>query len=593
MHKRYSGKFLSLITAFVLAGGLLFGSSGVNAASVNDLGKSSPYAREAIQWMVGNNVISGDNRGNFNPGKKISRAELVTLIVKALDIDTSDIPGTATFKDVPKSHWAFSYVEAAYRAGIISGTGNGKFGVNSSSTREQVATIIVNYLAIPKEAILAEHGLAELDRYKDAGKMSDWAQPAIQFAVANNLMSGTGTDTFSPSGLSTKEQIAVILYKYLMAEDNIRQSADSLRKPVVSFNGDIQKLQMSPKLVNEEIFVPLELFRLIGADVTVDEQLEKIIVKSNTLNGHNIYLKTGNTSAYVNYQGSSDPFDDPEAQGNVLTLANAPEKLDTEVLVPVKAVSEAIGLNIEISGKLQLVKITDSSAVKNPLLYNALMKQLQYKGEYKASMSMTVEDTWVESETNISYLINGAINGLNSTAKGGMTVKMPDVPDITTEYETINIGNRVYSKDIETGVWSNLSTTQAKNLQILYFDAASQKNEIEKLLEYYNNLNIAPAGKAVIGGEEVTKYQLKIGSNLLDELIPEGMLESGLGIEDIYNNGLTFIMEIYTNKQGEIVRQAAKITGSSDILGYEIVIHGTAIYDFVNIGTDIEIVKPE
>jgi len=261
MQRKYMRKISRIIVAVLLASSLFVNTTQVNAATVNDLGKSSVYATEAIQWMANNNVISGDKQGNFNPRKTISKAELVTLLVKALNIETVNLSTKATFTDVPTNHWAYKYVEAANRAGVISGIGNGKFGVNNQCTREQITTMIMNYLSVSKEAVLSNQGLSEIEKFKDEGKMSDWAKASIQFAVSNKLISGTSSDMFSPIGLATKEQIAVILYKFLNSRDIIQQNADILKKTIVTFNGDILKLTESPEIVNGEVLVPLEAFK--------------------------------------------------------------------------------------------------------------------------------------------------------------------------------------------------------------------------------------------------------------------------------------------------------------------------------------------
>ncbi|MHB8065703.1 MAG: S-layer homology domain-containing protein, partial [Ruminiclostridium sp.] len=275
MQRKYTGKISKIIAAVVLVSSLVVSTTVVNATTVNDLGKSSAYSREAIKWMADNNIISGDKQGNFNPVKTISRAELVTLLVKALGIDTSNLPAKATFTDVPTGHWAYKYVEAANKAGIVSGIGNGKFGVNNLSTREQITTMILNHLSISREAVLANQGLNDIQKFKDESEISDWAKSSIQFAVSNKLMSGISSDMFSPKGSATKEQIAVILYKFLNSSD-ILQNAATLKRPHMTFNGDILKLTVSPEIENAEVLVPLEFFKKIGVDVTTDEQMNNV-----------------------------------------------------------------------------------------------------------------------------------------------------------------------------------------------------------------------------------------------------------------------------------------------------------------------------
>lgn len=78
----------------------------------------------------------------------------------------------------------------------------------------------------------------------------------------------------------------------------------------------------------------------------------------------------------------------------------------------------------------------------------------------------------------------------------------------------------------------------------------------------------------------------------MDEFIPTGMLESGLGIEDLYNKGLDFKMEFYVNMQGQLVKNSANATGGIEYDGYTINITLNATMGYSNIGKDIEIVSP-
>lgn len=592
MHKKISHKLLQTASAVLIAGNMLLGLPSVQASTVGDLGKSSSYAREAIQWMANNNVISGDKQGNFNPGKSISRAELVTLLVKALDIDTTNLPSKATFSDVPTDHWAFKYVEAANRAGIVSGTGNGKFGVNSQSTREQITTMLLNYLSVSKEAIIAEQGLNNLSKFKDTEKMSDWAKPSIQFAVSNNIMSGMSSDSFSPAGQATKEQIAVILYKFLNTKQNIEQNAAALRKIIVTYNNDIIKLDSAPQIVNNEVMVPSDVFSKIGAQVVTDGQTNSVVIKSSTVDGRNIYMNTDNQTAYVNYTGTGNPFSDPSAQDKLVTLNTAPKKEGEVIFVPIKAVVDALGISVEWNPKLNLLKIQDSSVVKNPQLYNAMKNVLQYKGEYSSDIAMNMKENSSDMNFGIAISMNGAINGTNSTSNSKFSMTFNGEQDQALEYQTINIGDKIYSKNAETNTWNTYTRTQADDQGIMYYDLEADRNQLLRLLDVYGKMNISSEGKTTLNGEEVTKYHIKLGMDLLQGLTSSDMLEYGLGLGDIYNKGLDSSMEIYINSQGQLVKQSVIISGGAEYEGTKADVNVTVNTAYSNIGKEIEIVSP-
>jgi|GEM_PF-3521064 len=591
MQRKHLNKFTKAIAAAVLSAGIFTGALPAQAASVRDLSKASSYAREAVQWMAGNGVISGDQYGYFNPAKKISRAELVAIIVKALNLDTSNLPKTPTFSDVPASHWAYKYVEAATREGIVSGTGNGRFGVNSMSTREQVTVMLLNSLSLSGEAVLLGQGIEGLSVFSDEASMSDWAKASIQFAVSNNIMSGTGSNTFSPAGKATKEQIAVILYNFLKNSEKINQSAGLMRKPVIIFNGDILKLAEEPVVQNGEILAPVQAFVKMGAVVTVDEEKTGVVVK-NITGDKNVYFSIGSSTAYVNYQGNGNPFTDPEAAGNAATMAVTPVISGAEVLLPVKEVVSAMGMSLDRNTKTNLLSVKDSLSAANPALYNALKNMLDFKGEYKTTMSLTMTDTIDREEImGLEYTMEGANNGSDSTSLTKLKAYDPIYGEQTEEYQVVKIGQQLYSKDMETGAWSKITVEDALEQGIMYYDQEADKAETQKLLDSYGKMKITFAGTTVLNGEEVTKYQIKAGKEFMYDLVPSDLL-GGLSLEELYNKGINMKIEAYVNNKGHLVKQTVKLTAGMEQDGFGLELVLTAVAEFSKTGENINIANP-
>ncbi len=592
MNKKITGKLLKSLFAVLIAGNVVLGTANVQASGVSDLSKSSTYAREAIQWMANSNIISGDSKGNFNPRQNITRAELITLLVKALDIDTSNLPSKATFSDVPASHWAFKYVEAANRVGIASGTGNGKFGISNLTTREQVTTMLLNYLSVSKEAVVAEHGLDDLLKFKDTGKMSDWSKASIKFAISNNIMSGISADTFSPAGKATKEQIAVILYKFLNSKQSIEQNAAALKKVVVTYNDDLIKLEAVPQINGNEVMVPAEVFSKTGAQVNVDSSTGSIIIKKLTAQERNIYMSIDNQSAYVNYTGGANPYSDTSAQDKFVTLNNTPKQIEGVVFVPAKAVVDALGITMDWNPKLNLLKIKDSTIPKNPQLYNAMKSMLDYKGEYSSELIINMQENSSNMNIGMNMTINGAVNGNNSTSNSKFTMTFDGEQEDIMDYQTVNIGDKIYVKNPETESWNTYTRSQAEEEGILFTDFEADRNEMLRVLDIYGKMNISNEGKTVLNGQEVSKYQVRLNMELLQGLLSADMLEYGLGLEDIYNNGLDTRMFVYVNSQGQMVKQSIVVYGSMDMEGSIAEINMTINNVYTNIGKEIEIVSP-
>ena len=74
-------KVLALVIAFSMM------LSVVAFASFNDVAEDADYAG-AVELLSALDIIVGDDLGNFNPGKTISRAEMAAIIcrIKGLDL---------------------------------------------------------------------------------------------------------------------------------------------------------------------------------------------------------------------------------------------------------------------------------------------------------------------------------------------------------------------------------------------------------------------------------------------------------------------------------------------------------------------------
>ena len=125
-------------------------SLGLTAQAANykyfpDVPDDALYVYE-INFLKDVGIFSGDEKGNFNPTKTMTRAEAATLMVRLFVGDITVATSTGSFTDVQSSHWAFGYIETAVNHGMINGYGNGKFGPNDELTYAQAVTLLVRAL---------------------------------------------------------------------------------------------------------------------------------------------------------------------------------------------------------------------------------------------------------------------------------------------------------------------------------------------------------------------------------------------------------------------------------------------------------------
>lgn len=142
-------RILGCILVCALMGGLL-AYPAFAARPFPDVDETAAYA-EAAETVKELGIMVGDEKGNFNPNKTVTRAEMAAIVCRMLG-ETADLTTADTFVDVPISHWANGYVATAASFGIIGGYGNGRFGPSDAVTYEQAVTMFVRFLGYEYEA---------------------------------------------------------------------------------------------------------------------------------------------------------------------------------------------------------------------------------------------------------------------------------------------------------------------------------------------------------------------------------------------------------------------------------------------------------
>ncbi|RIX51249.1 hypothetical protein D3P08_17425 [Paenibacillus nanensis] len=294
-------RYLKTGISAALAASLLFPAAlpAHAAASFNDIENS--FAKDAINELVEKGILNGKGEGTFDPTANIKRQDFAIILAKALNLDVSSAPATATFSDVPTDHYAYKYVEAAAKAGLISGMGGGNFGSGQNLTREQMATLFVRSLGVDVT------GKADILRFSDADRISSWAQDAVGYAVELGLMNGAGNNTFNPQGNAEREQVALVASKFLKAAEPVialtfSSSAASISTVQLSFSRELEALSA------DQVRVAV---KATGESVSVSSAALSADKKSATLSLAE--LKPGTTYT-VTYAAKTVEFTTPDAE---------------------------------------------------------------------------------------------------------------------------------------------------------------------------------------------------------------------------------------------------------------------------------------
>lgn len=170
---------------------------------------SNTYYYNAVNYCYKNKIISGTSVTKFSPNTDISRGMFVTILWR---MDGSKIVNGKTFTDVKNEEYYSNAVKWAESVKIVSGYENGKFGPNDKITREQLATMLLNYAKYKKKDISKR---TELNKYADYSGISGYAKDAMSWAVAKKVIRGKNNETkLAPRGKATRAEAVVMIANY-------------------------------------------------------------------------------------------------------------------------------------------------------------------------------------------------------------------------------------------------------------------------------------------------------------------------------------------------------------------------------------------
>lgn len=174
--------------------------------------KESDWFFKGVEYVVDKDIMSGVSENEFAPSGKLTRAMLVQMLYNMESRPACDAENA--FMDVPVGQWYTDAVIWANDAKIVSGMGEGLFAPNMEITREQMVAMLYNYAKYKGYDVTAS---ADLSKFADNASVSTWAQPAMQWAVAEGYISGMGDSQLAPQGTATRAEIASVIMRFMEA----------------------------------------------------------------------------------------------------------------------------------------------------------------------------------------------------------------------------------------------------------------------------------------------------------------------------------------------------------------------------------------
>ena len=172
-----------------------------------DDSSSDDYFDDAVVWAVERGVTTGTGPNTFSPYRPCSRAEVVTLLWRALGLDELSSRSTDNpFTDVDDGDYFRDAVLWAAENGITTGTDAVHFSPNRSCTRAEVVTFLWRS-HFPMEVVMDGTGFRDVNAW-------DYYWLPVNWAVKEGITTGTGEGTFSPDMVCTRSQVVTFLYRY-------------------------------------------------------------------------------------------------------------------------------------------------------------------------------------------------------------------------------------------------------------------------------------------------------------------------------------------------------------------------------------------
>ncbi|MEK3697492.1 S-layer homology domain-containing protein [Paenibacillus sp. FSL R10-2199] len=157
-----------------------------NKVSFKDIASVQAWAGRQIAVVAAKGAIEGVGNGNFAPKSNVTRAEFAKMLIRALNLENNS--AKQSFSDVSTTSWYAPYVAVAAEKGIITGRSAAQFDPNATITRAEMATMISR--AIKSVNPAANTSASALSKFSDAAKISASLRDGVAFAASNNLVIG-------------------------------------------------------------------------------------------------------------------------------------------------------------------------------------------------------------------------------------------------------------------------------------------------------------------------------------------------------------------------------------------------------------------
>lgn len=164
------------------------------------------WANTYIETLYKEGVVSGVSTTDYNPEANVTREEFVKLIVSALKLNT--VGSGAPFTDVDPNAWYADFINIAYNSEIVNGISDTEFGTGVNISRQDIAVMVLNALKVIDYSFADGGDLT----FADSAYIDSYAAEAVKMLKNSGILSGDNNNMFNPKQNATRAEAAKIIY---------------------------------------------------------------------------------------------------------------------------------------------------------------------------------------------------------------------------------------------------------------------------------------------------------------------------------------------------------------------------------------------
>ncbi len=339
-----TGAALLVSTLGIASSAFAFGGTSPN---YYDIAKLTPLAQRAAVTLYEQGIMNGTAPGKFSPYGQITRAQSVKFVVNALRLQLQP-SASQTYTDVSRFSQYYPYIEAAVKAGILTGmaAASGSFYPSAIITRVDFAVLATNALGDQSLAQSLAGNTTKYSYLKDLSKVPPADLGDVNAMMEVGIVPPYNRDRFAPFNKLNREEFAVAimrLYNVLSAR-NLSSASLSAANPVVGV-GQSDQLTVTAENANGQQFSGAQL-----SAYTIQYSVVGSNSSSATVSPNGAFVATAPGTYTVQVSISGNGLQNPVTATTQIQVFGAPAALKvmpkSSTIVADKAATDTVQVEV-------------------------------------------------------------------------------------------------------------------------------------------------------------------------------------------------------------------------------------------------------